>query len=142
MEQKLKDIKPVSETHTKRQRIFIQDIENSDGEEERERGSGDKSNVMFVCVIVICERCEALILQSLFRKNHFCFLKILPKNCGTESTAYKYEAESHLSGRNWSPLESSRRVLWKIVPKRYSSWYWKSFPVLFTLHQLAHKLDS
>ncbi|XP_026519180.1 sperm-associated antigen 1 isoform X2 [Terrapene carolina triunguis] len=49
IEQKLKDLEPVSETHTKGKRIVIQDIEESDGDEERggngeehESGSGDK----------------------------------------------------------------------------------------------------
>ncbi|XP_043363446.1 sperm-associated antigen 1 isoform X3 [Dermochelys coriacea] len=49
IEQKLKDLEPVSETHTKGKRILIQDTEESDGDEERggngeehESGSGDK----------------------------------------------------------------------------------------------------
>uniref|UniRef100_A0A8C3TDS0 Sperm associated antigen 1 n=1 Tax=Chelydra serpentina TaxID=8475 RepID=A0A8C3TDS0_CHESE len=52
IEQKLKDLEPVSENHTKGKRILIQDIEESDGDEERggngkehENGSGDKSNI-------------------------------------------------------------------------------------------------
>ncbi|CAM5108577.1 unnamed protein product [Natator depressus] len=49
IEQKLKDLEPVSEMHTKGKRILIQDTEESDGDEERggngeehESGSGDK----------------------------------------------------------------------------------------------------
>ncbi|XP_067393348.1 sperm-associated antigen 1 isoform X2 [Emydura macquarii macquarii] len=49
IEQKLKDLEPVSEIQTKGKRIFIQDIEESDGDEERggngeehESGRGDK----------------------------------------------------------------------------------------------------
>lgn len=52
-EKKLKSLKPVSETQGKGKRILIQDIEDSEGDEERgenteecERSSGDKSNVM------------------------------------------------------------------------------------------------
>uniref|UniRef100_A0A663DQX4 Uncharacterized protein n=1 Tax=Aquila chrysaetos chrysaetos TaxID=223781 RepID=A0A663DQX4_AQUCH len=53
IEKKLKGLKPVSETQGKGKRILIQDIEDSDGDEERgenteehERSSRDKSNVM------------------------------------------------------------------------------------------------
>jgi len=53
IEKKLKGLKPVSETQGKGKRILIQDIEDSEGDEERgknieehERHSGDKSNVM------------------------------------------------------------------------------------------------
>ncbi|XP_006029329.1 sperm-associated antigen 1 isoform X1 [Alligator sinensis] len=66
MEQKLKDIKPVSKTHTKRQRILIQDIENSDGEEERERGSGDKKTGVLVQEEIATEKSEMGNVQKKF----------------------------------------------------------------------------
>lgn len=53
MEKKLKGLKPASETQGKGKRILIQDVEDSDSDEERgenteesERSSGDKSNVI------------------------------------------------------------------------------------------------
>lgn len=53
IEKKLKGLKAVSETQGKGKRIVIQDIEDSEGDEERgenteesERSNGDKSNVI------------------------------------------------------------------------------------------------
>lgn len=53
IEKKLKGLKPVSETQGKGKRILIQDIEDTEGDEERgenteesERSNGDKSNVI------------------------------------------------------------------------------------------------
>lgn len=53
IEKKLKRLTPVSETQSEGKRILIQDIEDSEGDEEiggnteeHERGAGDKSNVM------------------------------------------------------------------------------------------------
>uniref|UniRef100_A0A7M4E6C6 Sperm associated antigen 1 n=1 Tax=Crocodylus porosus TaxID=8502 RepID=A0A7M4E6C6_CROPO len=66
MEQKLKDIKPVSKTHTKRQRILIQDIENSNGEEECERGSGDKKTGVLVQEEIATEKSEMGNVQKKF----------------------------------------------------------------------------
>uniref|UniRef100_A0A8C0IP34 Sperm associated antigen 1 n=1 Tax=Chelonoidis abingdonii TaxID=106734 RepID=A0A8C0IP34_CHEAB len=53
IEQKMKDLEPVPETHSKGKRIVIQDVEESDGDEERGGDGeehcnfhGDKSNIL------------------------------------------------------------------------------------------------
>uniref|UniRef100_A0A8B9FWC1 Sperm associated antigen 1 n=1 Tax=Amazona collaria TaxID=241587 RepID=A0A8B9FWC1_9PSIT len=87
VEKKLKGLKPVSQTQGKGKRILIQDIEDSESDEERgentvecERSSGNKSNVMSFSIYFQSEKkCLPLLLPSLFTQFIHIFLqRILP----------------------------------------------------------------
>uniref|UniRef100_A0A8C8S0Q8 Sperm-associated antigen 1 n=1 Tax=Pelusios castaneus TaxID=367368 RepID=A0A8C8S0Q8_9SAUR len=97
IEQKLKDLDPVSEIQTKGKRIFIQDIEESDGDEERrgngeehKNGSGDKSKTGVLLRGKIATKSEMGNVQKKFSsKGDGCMSERQKKRNYTENTVKK-----------------------------------------------------